>query len=144
MRGWAIEFREPFIETFENEVVGLIVDESYPDHDDVVEALKTCPWEAVWVIRDRDARSLQACLAAGIEPVIAPLNPYYKVGTHTDQRRVMRECEMMYGCTRIIVFRNKGSEVSKHWIDRASPRAEITVIEKGAKKKYHRKGRSRD
>ena len=136
MRGLAIEVKEPWLdsEDFENEVIGLIVDKEYPQAD-VIDALRTCPWEdAVWVIRKDDRLALSACTKVGIEPVRFGLNPYYK-SDRFDRREMMRECDMMYGCTRILVFHVKSSNVNKHWYSRISARAKIHIVAHGKEKK---------
>lgn len=124
-------------EEFPNKIVALVVDKGFP-LDRVVEAIKECPWEAVWCYRDRDTVAEQALADAGIEAVRVPLNPHWKGETY-DLRRNVREFEMMYGCTHVIVFRNCASSVSKHWEGRISPRAAITIVEyqpkRGGKKK---------
>lgn len=56
-----------------------------------------------------------------------------------DGRGAKRECEFMYGCTHVLVFRNLSSAVSAHWAGRASPRAKVNIIEHG---KAKRKGRA--
>ena len=143
MRGLAIEsdvLIDRFIPTeeFPNKIVALVVDKGFP-LDRVVEALKECPWpDVVWCYRDRDTVAAQAFEDAGIDAVCVPLNPHWQAKDSYDLRRSVREFEIMYGCTNVLVFRNCSSAVSKHWEGRVSPRAAITIIEyqpKGAKKK---------
>jgi hypothetical protein len=143
MRGLAIEVKDWIpSDEFGNHVVGLIVDKEYPQSD-VIDALRTCPWnDACWVIRENDRLALHACSEAGIEPVTIGLNPYFKVG-NTDVRSVMRECELLYGCTHVLVFRNMSSSVSAHWENRHSPRAQIHVVPYGKAKGRKRSEHSR-
>lgn len=122
---------------FPNRIVALVVDKTFP-LDRVTDAIKGCPWDdVIWVYRDRDTVAAAALEELGIDAVCVPLNPHWKGDTY-DLRRNVREFEMMYGCTNVLVFRNCASNVSKHWEGRISPRAAITIIEyqpKGGKKK---------
>jgi hypothetical protein len=141
MRGLAMESDQlsEYIptDTFPNRIVALVVDKTFP-LERVVTALKDCPWEdVIWCYRDRDTVAAVALEELGIEGVRVPLNGHWK-GEKYDLRRSVREFEMMYGCTNVLVFRNCASDVSKHWEGRYSPRAAITIIEyqpKGGKKK---------
>jgi hypothetical protein len=128
MRGLAMEWDEwTPSEQFPNQIVSVICDKGAP-FEDVKKAIEACPWDDVcWVHRERDMVAEQVFADLGIEAVKMPLNPWHKTD-RVDNRRFVREFDMMYGSTHILVFRNEKSDVSKHWLNRLSPRAEIHVF----------------
>lgn len=116
-------------EEFGNRIVAVVADKSYP-LDEITKAIKDCPWDdVIWVYRDRDTVAAAAFEEAGIDAVKVPLNGYWQRKDAYDLRRSVREFEMMYGCTNVLVFRNASSDVSKHWVGRISPRAAITIMQ---------------
>ena len=133
MRGLAMETEAltAWIETdeFPNKIVAVVADKTYP-LEEITKAIKDCPWEdVIWVYRERDTVAEAAFEECGIDAVKIPLNGYWHRKGDYDVRRSVREFEMMYGCTNILVFRNAASNVSKHWEGRVTPRAAITVIQ---------------
>lgn len=154
MRGLAMEtdtLTERFIPTeeFPNRIVAVVADKAYP-LDEITTAIKNCPWDdVIWVYRDRDTVAQTAFEECGIDAVKMPLNPYwqakpspkttYDKSAGYDLRRSVREFEMMYGCTHVLVFRNAASNVSKHWEGRISPRAAITIMQYTPKKEGKKK-----
>lgn len=131
LRGFALEIGD-WIDQYPNEVIAVVCDASYP-LDEVKGAIETCPFTpAVWVIRDRDRVAKQAFEELGIDPVVVPLNDWYK-NEKVDVRRVIREGELMMGCTHILVFR--ASEASSKWVGRPSARADIRIVGDAPKKK---------
>lgn len=133
MRGVAMETETltgRFIPTeeFGNRIVAVVADKAYP-LEEITKAIKDCPWDdVIWVYRDRDTVAQTAFDMLEIDAVKMPLNDHWKGETY-DLRRNVREFEMMYGCTHVLVFRNAASDVSKHWEGRATPRAAITIMQ---------------
>jgi len=128
MRGWAIEVGE-WLPEFDNEVVGVVVESDFPQRRLIADTISECPWECVWVARATDELARDALNSAGKEHVVAGLNPFWK-NEKKDVRSLMRECEMLYGCTFILVFARKKGQYKKIWRERPSARAKITVIER--------------
>lgn len=146
MRGWAVDVTEwTPTEEFGNEVVGIVCDKDYSKPERIVEMLEQRPLGAVFVIRARDALAAAACAKAGVEPVVADLNPWWersvkrpvegplnmiRQGSYAeprlerrkylkeilyDSRALQRRWEMLRGCTRVWVFRKASSASMDEW-----------------------------
>ncbi len=135
------------------------MDKHFPEPALVEEAIRRgarqCPG-AVWVIRETDTQAIAAFDAVEIEPVLAGLNPRWKLKKGVtedgveyggDWRRVMRDSEMLMYCTKIVVFKDVNSSASAWWSDHlkvshsAVWRDRLHVIERGKKKARQRKAR---
>lgn len=154
MIGWRTPLTQEALDAGTN-AIGVVADTKFPT--DLLDAqlaagLARFP-DAVWVVRSTDRTAIASLERIGVEPVLAALNPYYKLDgvvsvarhghevgdeVHLDVRRKMRDCNIADYCERTIVFRDINSGASKWWTEKYG---NIKVVESGTKVKRHRKGR---
>lgn len=157
MRGWATPKTQESMDALYDkerdfEIIGVVVDKNFPD--DVLESslasgVARYP-DAVWVVRATDKRAAEVLSRHGVEAVLAPLVPYYRVtgtledGTKVshDSRKIMRDCAITNYCTRVIVYRDLNSAVSKWWTETGHRNDHVRVVEGGEKKKRYKKGKA--
>lgn len=153
-------------------VIGIVIAQNFPDLDlireKLIEGIGRVGPDTVWVMREAPRAKHAAQVAwdtfgeFGIEPILAPLVPYWKYSRSgyvpqigksgrcvylkretiaRDDRATMRDAELRNTCERIIVFHDKSSGVTAAWKNLESARAKIYVVERGKKKATPRKGR---
>lgn len=154
MRGWAIEVGGTFIDEFENPVIGIACDGSFPEPARVLHIVSQAPGDAVIVVRESDKVAREVLDSIGMEYVVAGLCPWWKreekLPIHGpllpgarrkfskdviyDFRSRNRIFEMLYGCTEILWFKDVNSKTSDFDVE-VSPRAKVYRIEGGKKKR---------
>ena len=143
MIGWRTPLT-PEARDFENEVVGVLADRTFPEWGKVTEILSKAPRDTVVVIRwvnKLDNDLLQAVVAAGFEPVLSQPNPYW-------QGHDWRDGELLNTCSKVLVFRDRAKDAKADWVKRTQPPYDkvwpgLFVFEEGkAKRKPRGKKRS--
>lgn len=143
-------------------VIGVVVAPKFPDLDIIREKIREGAQrrpDDVWVVREKPQANhavnavWETLDELGIEPLLVPLVPCFKVKTDTvsfDGRRKWADAEMRMTCERVIVFHDKSSNVTAEWgrfdgfdkpytpgRDRCIAR--VFVIERGQKKTAKRR-----
>lgn len=97
--------------------------------DTIAKGLEQRP-DAVWVCIEpkSDRLTFEVMRSLDIDPVVMPMNPYWKGdrnrwGRPFDERRTMRDCEMLSLCDELIVFHKRTS--NSPWRERAQRKLEL-------------------
>lgn len=144
MTGWRTPLTPEGYDQFDNEVVALICDQTFPDIDLVRETVRSAPADTVWIARKADKVAFEAL--EGIEFVLSePNNEYWGKGVTAERRW----CEFLNTCSKVLVFKDLGSDGTANWFAKVLAdwarakvwRDRLFVIERGKKKAKRRKGR---
>lgn len=143
MTGWRTPLVPEEYDRFDNEVVALICDQSFPEPDLVRETIANAPEDTVWVARFADKVAFAAL--EGREFLVARPNPYWRDASGNEYRWA----EFLNTCSKVLVFRDLKAAGTTGWFQKIlgdwarekAYRGRLFVIERGKAPAKRRKGR---